>query len=186
MEYHWALPGKIPGTSLDIVCTETAAMLQRLPSTHYLLLTYLLYEATCIQRTYREDIQTHNAKIALTSMVLKLNHWYNPPENNPPLFLQRTSGFATWSQHKLEFIHSFNKNLLGVPGWLSWLRSDSCSGHDLVVHGFKPHIGLCADSSEPGACFMDSVSPSLRPSPAHSLSLSLSPSKVNKTLKIFF
>ena len=25
------------------------------------------------------------------------------------------------------------------------------SGNDLVVCGFAPHIGLCADSSEPGA-----------------------------------
>ena len=30
---------------------------------------------------------------------------------------------------------------------------DFCSGHDLTVGGFKPHIGLCADSSEPGTCF---------------------------------
>ena len=42
-------------------------------------------------------------------------------------------------------------------------------GHNLVVHGFEPRIGLCADSSEPGACFT-SVSPSLS---ARMLSLSL-------------
>ena len=31
--------------------------------------------------------------------------------------------------------------------------SDFGSGHDLTVRGFEPHVGLCADSSEPGACF---------------------------------
>ena len=30
--------------------------------------------------------------------------------------------------------------------------SDFSSGHDVTVHGFKPRIGLCADSSELGAC----------------------------------
>ena len=51
-------------------------------------------------------------------------------------------------------------------------------------HEFEPRIGLCADSSEPGACFTFCVSLSLCPSPAHALSLSLSLSqKMNKTLK---
>ena len=31
--------------------------------------------------------------------------------------------------------------------------SDFSSGHGLTVHEFEPHVGLCADSSEPGACF---------------------------------
>uniref|UniRef100_A0A8C9MA13 Leucine rich adaptor protein 1 like n=1 Tax=Panthera tigris altaica TaxID=74533 RepID=A0A8C9MA13_PANTA len=39
--------------------------------------------------------------------------------------------------------------------------------------GFRPHIGLCADSSEPGACFGICVSPSLCPSYARALSLSV-------------
>ena len=66
----------------------------------------------------------------------------------------------------------------GSVGW----ASDFGSGHDLAVHGFEPHIGLCADSSEPGACFRFSVSLSLCPSPAHTLGLSLSFSltKINK------
>ena len=38
----------------------------------------------------------------------------------------------------------------------------------------KPHVGLCADSSEAGACFRFCVSLSLCPSPDHALSLSLS------------
>ena len=35
---------------------------------------------------------------------------------------------------------------------------------------FKPCVGLCADSSEPGACFGFYVSLSLCPSPTHALS----------------
>ena len=41
----------------------------------------------------------------------------------------------------------------GVPGWLSQLSVDLGSGHDLMAHEFKHHFGLCADSSEVGACF---------------------------------
>ena len=44
-------------------------------------------------------------------------------------------------------------------------------GHDLMVRGFKPRIRLCADSSEPRACFRFYISLSLCPSPAHALSL---------------
>ena len=39
------------------------------------------------------------------------------------------------------------------------------SGHDLGVHEFEPSIGLCADSSEPTACFGFCASLSLCPSP---------------------
>ena len=39
-----------------------------------------------------------------------------------------------------------------LGGSVSW-TSDFGSGHDLIVRGFEPRIGLCADSSEPGACF---------------------------------
>ena len=47
------------------------------------------------------------------------------------------------------------------------------SGNDLMVHGFKPHTGLCAGSAEPA---WDSLSPSFCPS----LMLCLSPSLKNK------
>ena len=46
-----------------------------------------------------------------------------------------------------------------------------CSGHDLMVHEFKPRIGLCADSAEPA---WDSLSPSLSLPLPCTLSLSLS------------
>ena len=69
----------------------------------------------------------------------------------------------------------------GAPGWLSrlgvWLRLRSWS-HSC---GFEPHVGLCADSSEPGGCFRFCVSLSLCPSPVHVLSLSVS--KINKRKK---
>ena len=48
--------------------------------------------------------------------------------------------------------------------------SDFGSRHDLVVRGFEPHIGLCADSAGPA---WDSPSLSL----PHSYALSLSQNK---------
>ena len=48
-----------------------------------------------------------------------------------------------------------------------------------MIRKLKPHVGLCADSSEPGAA-SDSVSPSLSAPPPPSLSLSL---KNKQTLK---
>ena len=51
--------------------------------------------------------------------------------------------------------------------------SDFGSGHDLAVHEFEPRVRLCADSSEPGACFGFYVSLSL-PLPPLILCLSLS------------
>ena len=68
----------------------------------------------------------------------------------------------------------FQKVTSGAPAWPNQLDSWAShfgSGHDLRVREFKPHIGLCADSSEPGAC-LGFVS--LCPSPDLSLSLSLS------------
>ena len=56
--------------------------------------------------------------------------------------------------------------------------ADFGSGHDLAVREFEPRVGLCDDSSEPGACFPFCVSLSLCPSPVHALSLSVP--KINK------
>ena len=50
--------------------------------------------------------------------------------------------------------------------------SDFSSGHDLAVYEFEPRVGLCADSSEPGACFRCCVSLALLPLPIRALSLS--------------
>ena len=62
------------------------------------------------------------------------------------------------------------------------------SGHDLTFHELAPHVGLCADSSEPGVSFRFCVSLSLCPSPySHSMSLSLSLSFKNRyTLKVIW
>ena len=63
------------------------------------------------------------------------------------------------------------------------------SGHDLMVCEFEAHVGLYADSSEPGECFgfCVCVSFSLCLSSTHTLSLSLSlPFKSKSTLKFFF
>ena len=57
------------------------------------------------------------------------------------------------------------------------LTLDFGSGHDLVVRGFKPRVGLCIGSSEPA---WDSLSLSLLLSSSLSLSLSL---KLKKNLK---
>ena len=60
--------------------------------------------------------------------------------------------------------------------------SDFGSGHDLAAREFEPRVGLCADSSELGACFGFWVSLSLCSSPAHArlLSFSLSLSLLQK------
>ena len=60
-----------------------------------------------------------------------------------------------------------------LGGSLSW-ASDFGSGHDLTVHEFEPGIRLCADSSEPGACFGFCVSLSLSAPPLLMLCVSLS------------
>ena len=76
--------------------------------------------------------------------------------------------------HPPQFKMKIMGPLSGSVGW----ASDFGSGHDLTVCEFEPHIGLCADSLEPGTCFGFCASLSLCPSPAHALSLSVS--KVNK------
>ena len=54
---------------------------------------------------------------------------------------------------------------LGRLGGSVGEASDFGSGHDLAVCELEPLVGLCADSSEPGACFGFCVSLSLCPSP---------------------
>ena len=79
-------------------------------------------------------------------------------------------------------IHTFEKfkktNLWG--NWVAQSVKGAIlrSGHDLTIREFEPHVGLCADSSEPGACFRFSASPTLCPSLLTlCLSLSLSTMK---------
>ena len=63
--------------------------------------------------------------------------------------------------------HTCEGHLGGSVGW----TPNFGSGHDLTVCGFKPRVRLCADSSDPGACFGFCVSLSLCPSPSCTLSL---------------
>ncbi|XP_078302586.1 retinoic acid early transcript 1E [Panthera onca] len=82
--------------------------------------------------------------------------------------------FSLWQQ---------TENMKKFRGaWVALLIGHSTldfgSGHDLTVREFEPRVGLCADHSEPGACFRFCVSLSLCPSPVHALSLSVS--KINK------
>ena len=68
------------------------------------------------------------------------------------------------------------KNVFGWGAWGTQLverPADFGSGHDLAVCEFEPHIGLCADCSEPGTRFRFCVSLSLCPSPTRTLFLSL-------------
>ena len=63
------------------------------------------------------------------------------------------------------------KDILGRLGSSVGEASDFGSGHAITVGGFEPRFGLCADSSE-----LWILSPSLCPSPTHTLCLS----KINK------
>ena len=67
---------------------------------------------------------------------------------------------------------------IGLPRWPSWLSVWLLILVQVMISqflGFKPHVGLCAGSTEPA---WDSLSPPfLCPSPTHAFSLSLSLSK---------
>ena len=73
------------------------------------------------------------------------------------------------------------RSLGRLGGSVRW-AADFGSGHDLVVHGFEPHVGLWADSSEPGARFGFRVSFSFAapPLPARSFSLLKINTKIKK------
>ena len=91
-----------------------------------------------------------------------------------------------WKHHRNEQ-PGLGGNQDTEPVWGTWvaqrvtrLTLDFGSGHNLTVPDFEPRVRLCTDSVE---STWNSVSLSLCPSPAHSLSLS--PNKqINKhTLK---
>ena len=57
-----------------------------------------------------------------------------------------------------------NTHLRGtwVAQWVKLLTLDFSPGHDLMVHGTEPYVGLCADSEEPSG---DSLFPPLSAPP---------------------
>ena len=104
-------------------------------------------------------------------LILESHSWSYPKPKwtrlpLPPRIRKQTSVLAAARLHDYEIGD-------GASGWLSW-ASNFSSGHDVTVRGLKPHIGLCADSSEPGACFGFCVSLPLSLSDLPLLTLSLS------------
>ena len=65
---------------------------------------------------------------------------------------------ADYTAPALETLEDEFQGRLGGSGGET---SDFASGHDLTVREFEPRVGLCADGSEPGACFGFCVSLSL-------------------------
>ena len=98
-------------------------------------------------------------------------------KNNPKICLEPHTHTHT---HKNNKQSNLQKKELGYLGGSVSEASDFISGHDLSVLGFKPSIGLCADSSEPGASFGFCVSLSLCPSPTHTLCFSFSKINIKK------
>ena len=110
----------------------------------------------------------------------KLN---NQLPGNYKLSSYQSSRRTGWHWNSSRQVRDFIKHFKNPIDWdyaqpislgcsVGW-ASDFSSGCDLMVLGFKPQVGLCADSSETGACFGFSVSLSLCPSPSCSLCLSL-------------
>ena len=64
-------------------------------------------------------------------------------------------------EHPVSSLGSLRKGIQGRLGGAVGWASDFGSGHDLTLREFEPHIGLRADSSEPGTCFGFCVSLSL-------------------------
>ena len=136
-----------------------------------------------ISELYREPISS----IPSLSLSRDCLYWCNSKKEHSfsfpgkcPWILQIIYMKTAWGKIVIYQNNNQNYKTVGrLGGWVGW-ASDFGFGHDLTACEFKPHVGLCADSSEPGACFRFCVSLSLCPNP---LALSLSLSKINKHLK---
>ena len=104
-----------------------------------------------------------------------------------PSFSFLTSRNYDCTKCQIQWEFKFNTQKLCWGTWVAQLVECPLqlrSGHGLTTREFEPRVGLCADSSEPGACFgfCLSLSLSLCPFPTRALSLSLS-LKNEETLK---
>ena len=79
-------------------------------------------------------------------------------------------GFGFWEAKMTNVRGTWVAQLVELPTSAQVTISTFCE--------FEPRVGLCVDSSEPGACFGFCVSLSLCPFPAYAVSLSVS--KINK------
>ena len=104
-------------------------------------------------------------------------------EENRHIHTQKSDHVKTWEGCRppvMETGHSPWPHLdlkcekVGAPGSLSRLSADFGPGHDIAVHEFKPHVGLCDDSSDTRACFRFCASLSLSDPPPFMFCLSLS------------
>ena len=106
-----------------------------------------------------------HVRLVLTAQILgPVSDSVSPSLSSPPLLM-----LCLYLKNKLKKILKKEKSTSGAPGWLSQLSVR----HQLrsSPHGeFEPHVGFCADSSEPGVRFGFCVSLSLFP--IHTLSLS--------------
>lgn len=132
MEYHWALRAGCQGEDTHPEYTNCRHVGKAPQPSLSICHAYSLHRVAC-KRTHREDIGKDNTKMAFTSMVPTFHCSCSPPGNKPPFFFLMCIHFVAWSHDKLEFIHSFNKNVL-VVSYVSGTVSDK---ENTVVGGGK-------------------------------------------------
>ena len=101
--------------------------------------------------------------------------WLDPYRQNERRELQRDEDTGNWKlSRRSPMSHGFKSVSERGPRMAQSVKCptlDYGSGHDLMVHGFEPHVGLCTGSVE---LAWDSHTSLLSASPTCALSLSLS------------
>ena len=157
---------------------------------HTIQNTLTNYENITLALEYVTQIQI------LMFFRMSLQSWQNSTNNPSESTIHVRSGGYNGQINSTTYRYSFSgwiniqlfPKLCSMTSWLSrfWSQtrqghlsgsvsqaSDFSSGHDLTVCGFKPCVGLCPDSSEPGTCFGFCVSLFLSAPPPMTRSLSL-------------